>query len=31
MTLLLWVRGLLLAALILVALVLLWTTAANRE
>ena len=31
MTLLLWVRGLLLGALMLVALVLLWTTAASRE
>ena len=31
MTLLLWVRGFLLAALILVALALLWTTAGSRE
>jgi hypothetical protein len=31
MTLLLWVRGLLLGALVLVALVLLWTTAGSRE
>jgi hypothetical protein len=31
MTLLLWVRGLLLGALVVVALVLLWTTATSRE
>jgi len=31
MTLLLWVRGLLLGALIVIALVLLWTTATSRE
>jgi hypothetical protein len=31
MTLLLWIRGLLLGALMLVALALLWTAATNRE
>jgi hypothetical protein len=31
MTLLLWVRGLLLGALVVTALVLLWTTATSRE
>jgi hypothetical protein len=31
MTLLLWARGLLLGALMLVALMLLWTAATNRE
>jgi hypothetical protein len=31
MTLLLWVRGLLLGSLVVIALVLLWTTATSRE